>query len=264
LIVITGEFYNKSLISDGFYLKVLEKLWNEIINAHHVKIFNLLIVTCAGKIIRNGLASTCKNYLDNLAKYIHSFEEVKDQQFLSNDIVKTLKLLMMHNQEYRKQNMGPPSNHIKTLLATINEENFKSVIQQIKSIFPVKKTEMAEIVDVYIKMATLSNNQEFFVKFAEKIRNAGSSDAQNFTFKAVLEERLKGQMVKLLDDIDRMETTSVKWSSMIGDLYLVNVVSIQLLSVTFQALFEREAGNQKIVDIINSLMRKVRIILKLD
>lgn len=232
-------------------------MWNEIINAHHVKIFNLLIVTSAAKITRNGLASTCKGYLDNLAKYIHSFEEVKDQQFLSNDIIKTLKLLMIHHQEYLKQTMGTPPNYVKALIATITDENFKQIIQQIKSIFPVKKTEMAEIVDIYIKAATLNSNQELFIKFAEKIRNAAASDAPNFTFKVFLEERLKIQMVKLLDDIDRMETTSAKWTSMVADLYLANVVTIELLSVTFQALFERE-GNKKVVDIIDILMRKVR------
>lgn len=255
--IITGEFYNRSLISDSFYLKVLEKLWNEIINAHHVKIFNLLIVTCAEKITRNGLAATCKDYLDNLAKHIHSFGDCRDQQFLSNEIVKTMKLLMMRNQEFKKTAVGNPLTFFKNFLVTLSESNFKHVVQQIKSVFPVKKAEMAIIVDIYIKAATLSNQPELFVKFAEKIRNAGSIDAQNFTFKIQLEERLGGQIRKFLDDIDRMETASFKWSSMVGDLYLSNLVSIQLISITFQALFERESNNKKIVDMINILMKKV-------
>lgn len=258
MIIITGEFYNKSLISDDFYFKILEKLWNIIVNGHHVKIFNLLIITCAAKITRNGHASKCKEYLDNLAKYIHSFEHDKDRQFSSNEIIKTLKILMIHSQEFKKQSFGTPQNFIKASLAIISEENFKNIVQQIKQIFPVKKSEMIEIVDIYIKAATLSNNPELFVKLAEKIRNAATVDASNFTFKAYLEERLKIQLPKLLDDIERMEAVTNKWTNIVGDLYMTNVITIQVMSITFQALFEREAKNKKYVDNINILMRKVR------
>lgn len=243
------------MISDEFYLKLLEKLWNEIINAHHVKIFNILIATCAAKITRNGIAAKCKDYLDNLAKYIHSFEEVRDRQFLSNDIVKTMKLLMIHHMEHRKAIVGSPANYFKMLLPGITGENGKQIVQKIKAIFPVKRIEMMEIVDAYIKTTISSNQQDVYIKFAEKIRNGGISDAQNFTFKMFLEERLKGHLLKYLDNVE--ESVVIKWTSMFSNLYLSNVVTIELLSTTFQALFERELNNKKIVDIINILMRKV-------
>lgn len=256
-IIMIGEFYNKDFLRDEFFLNFLENLWNEIENVFHAKVFTRLITICATRITQNGAAKVCKEYLDNLVKFIHSFGEPKDLGTLTNEICECMKILARLNREAKKEEHLSPTIFLKNCLIVLNAANFNSIIHQMKTIFPIKKSEMLEFVDDYVKTSLISAQPSVYVRFAEKLRNAPTSDVPSFTFKFHLEEKFKEEIIKCLDDERKSELNAFKMIFYVGDLFLSNVVTIQLLRDTFEALFEREVGSKKIVDIIGMLMKKV-------
>jgi hypothetical protein len=257
-VIMIGEFYNKGFLRDEFFLNFLENLWNEIENVFHAKVFTRLITICSKRITQSGIAKTCKDYLDNLIKYIHSFGEPRDLGTLTNEICECMKTLAMRNKEAKKEEYVSPTTFLKNCLLVLNVDNFNAIVHQMKTTFPIKKPEMLEFVDEYIKTSLISSQPSVYVKFAEKIRNAPTSDVPNFTFKFHLEEKFKEEILKCLDDERKFELNAFKMIFYVGDLFLSNVVTIQLLRDTFEALFEREVKYKQIVDIIGMLMKKVR------
>lgn len=263
-VIVTGILYNESYLSDEFYQNILETIWKEIENAFHAKIFIRLITTSVAKISRqNGLKDICKNYLENLAEFNHCFGNSDDRQILLREVGAALKLFSVQNKEEKKMTVATdPSAFYKNLIMVLNAKNINQIINQTKSISTLKKNEMMNVVDYFIAIAISSlQPHSIYVKVAEKLKNVSASDAPTFTFKSCLEKKLNEEISKCLDDKKNIELVVFKWASFIGDLFLSNVVNSQLLASTFEALFERENNNYKIVDAIGFLMKKVVIIL---
>lgn len=262
LVIITGVLYNKNYLSDEFYQKILETVWKEIENAFHAIIFIRLITTSATKIAHNGLfLNACKNYLENLAEFNHSFGNSEDRQILLREIGTALKIFSVNNKEVKKKPAvaADPTVFYKNLIAVLDANNLSQIINQTKSITTLKKSEMMTVMDSFLATTIRSEQpQSIYIKVAEKLKNASASDAPAFTFKLCLEEKLKEEFSKCLDDKKNMELAVLKWTSFVGDLFLSNVVTIQLLASIFEALFERENDDLKIVDAIGLLMKKVQ------
>lgn len=253
--IVTGILYNKNFLRDEFFLLFLEKLWNVVENVFNVKILTRLITTCASKITKNGMAKVAKNYLDNLVTYQHSFGNANERQELLNEVLMALKLLYERNQEVKIATTS--SQKFQNILAVMKNENFKQIVQNLKTIFPVKKSEMIKIVEIFIESVILKNQNFLFVKLAEKLRNGLSVDDKTFTFKFYLEEKLKSELKICIENEQKMANV-FKWTSLIGDLFLSNVVSMQLIASAFEVLFEKEMNDKRIVEAIGMLMKKVK------
>lgn len=260
LVVIAGIFYNKSFLNDAFFVKILEKMWSEIEDVSHAKLLIRLIITCTEKVVKNGLGKICKNYLDNLVEYNHSFGNNNDRKELLDDALEAIQLLMIHSKSVVKKEpevVANPAILINNLISEVDVKNFNSIIKKIKLIGPVKKADLEKIIDHFIKNALSNYTSNLYVKLAEKIRNLQAIDVQSLTFKSHLDEKLKEEISKCLDDEKNMEVIMLKWTLFIGQLYLSNVVTIELITRTFETLFQRESNNKKIIDAIAALMKMV-------
>lgn len=255
LILMIGEFYNMGYMKSPTFISCLEKLLNDIGGQHQITLFHQLIKISMDKIIQNGLGNVVKTFLDVLGKRLPSVVDSNDRNLIAWELFVTLKILHYRHQKFQLQ---CPVTNFKMFLSKMNEETFVDRLKEVKEFF-YKKVQLAEVVEYFLLTSIASYKSKVYVKIAHELQEVSAIDDVSFNFKNHMEFKLqdviKNFLVEINNDFNMIELFKI--TSFVGDLFIGNVTSINLVLYVLEMLLEKEIESRKIVDCIKVLMQKV-------